>query len=233
MIDFTDAPKLKKGYGGANGNKISILLNGSRWMLKFPSISERSPELHYTKGCISEYIGSHIFQSTGISAQDTLLGTYFINGSEKTVVACRDFVEPGFELQDFASLKNQMVDSARSGYGTELKDILETFNVQDVIDPEELENHFWNMFIVDSLIGNWDRHNGNWGFLYDSTHDALSIAPVYDCGSSLFPEAGKAMQKDILHNKQALHRRLYSIPTSSILNAFRRWLTEYMLERSR
>ena len=60
MIDFTDAPKLKKGYGGANGNKISILLNGSRWMLKFPSISERSPELHYTKGCISEYIGSHI-----------------------------------------------------------------------------------------------------------------------------------------------------------------------------
>lgn len=139
MIDFTDAPKLKKGYGGANGNKISILLNGSRWMLKFPSISERSPELHYTKGCISEYIGSHIFQSTGISAQDTLLGTYFINGSEKTVVACRDFVEPGFELQDFASLKNQMVDSARSGYGTELKDILETFNVQDVIDPEELD----------------------------------------------------------------------------------------------
>ena len=29
MIDFTDAPKLKKGYGGANGNKISILLNKS------------------------------------------------------------------------------------------------------------------------------------------------------------------------------------------------------------
>lgn len=52
MIDFTDAPKLKKGYGGANGNKISILLSGSRWMLKFPSISERSPELHYTTSSI-------------------------------------------------------------------------------------------------------------------------------------------------------------------------------------
>lgn len=124
MIDFTDAPKLKKGYGGANGNKISILLNDSRWMLKFPSISERNSELHYTKGCISEYIGSHIFQAVGIKAQDTLLGTYSMNGSEKIVVACRDFVKPGFELQDFASLKNQMVDSVRSGYGTELKDIL-------------------------------------------------------------------------------------------------------------
>ena len=201
MIDFTDAPKLKKGYGGANGNKISILLNDSRWMLKFPSISERNSELHYTKGCISEYIGSHIFQAVGIKAQDTLLGTYSMNGSEKIVVACRDFVKPGFELQDFASLKNQMVDSVRSGYGTELKDILDTFSAQDVIDPEELENHFWDMFIVDSLIGNWDRHNGNWGFLYDSTHDSLSIAPVYDCGSSLFPEADQTMQKEILHDK--------------------------------
>lgn len=37
-----------------------------------------------------------------------------------------------------------------------------------------------------------------------------------DCGSSLFPEADQTMQKEILHDKQALHRRLYSIPTSSI-----------------
>lgn len=51
---------------------------------------------------------------------------------------------------------------------------------------------------------------------YESTHDSLSIAPVYDCGSSLFPEADQTMQKEILHDKQALHRRLYSIPTSSI-----------------
>ena len=24
---------------------------------------------------------------------------------------------------------------------------------------------FWDMFVIDSLIGNTDRHNGNWGFL--------------------------------------------------------------------
>lgn len=38
MIDFTDAPKLKKGYGGANGNKISILLKGG--CLSFLPFSE-------------------------------------------------------------------------------------------------------------------------------------------------------------------------------------------------
>lgn len=27
--------------------------------------------------------------------------------------------------------------------------------------------YFWDMFVVDALLGNFDRHNGNWGFLYD------------------------------------------------------------------
>ena len=48
------------------------------------------------------------------------------------------------------------------------------------MDPVELENWFWDMFIVDALIGNWDRHNGNWGFLYDTVQDEMKLAPVYD-----------------------------------------------------
>ena len=35
------------------------------------------------------------------------------------------------------------------------------------IDLDELKEKFWNMFIIDCLIGNEDRHNGNWGFLKD------------------------------------------------------------------
>ena len=45
------------------------------------------------------------------------------------------------------------------------------------------------MFIVDALIGNWDRHNGNWGFLYNTVTDEIALAPGYDCGSCLFPQA--------------------------------------------
>jgi hypothetical protein len=39
------------------------------------------------------------------------------------------------------------------------------------------------MFVIDALIGNRDRHFGNWGFL--EKDGELSFAPVYDCGSSL------------------------------------------------
>ena len=38
---------------------------------------------------------------------------------------------------------------------------------------------------VDALIGNTDRHFGNWGFI--KKDDIISFAPVYDCGSSLHP----------------------------------------------
>ena len=49
--------------------------------------------------------------------------------------------------------------------------------------------HFWNVFVVDALLGNSDRHNGNWVFLYDDSTKEASPAPIYDCGSCLLPQA--------------------------------------------
>ena len=40
------------------------------------------------------------------------------------VVACKDFTSSGIVLQDFASLKNTIIDSEHNGYGTDLSDIL-------------------------------------------------------------------------------------------------------------
>jgi hypothetical protein len=70
----------------------------------------------------------------------------------------------GLVLQDFASLKNTIIDSLHNGYGTELSDIIETLDKQSAMDSNVLCNWFWNMFIVDAFIGNRDRHNGNWAF---------------------------------------------------------------------
>ena len=41
------------------------------------------------------------------------------------------------------------------------------------------------MFVIDSLIGNTDRHNGNWGFLVNKSTDKIKFSPIYDCGSCL------------------------------------------------
>lgn len=216
MIDFTDAPVTNKAYGGANGGKISIRYQGDRYMLKFPSLAKFNREMSYSNSCVSEYIGCHIFQLIGIPAQSTLLGVYKTGRKEKVVVACKDFTGGEWVLQDFASLKNTIVDTERNGYGTDLDEIIDTINSQSMVDSSELTRWFWDMFIVDALIGNWDRHNGNWGFLYNQGTDEIKLAPIYDCGSSLFPQADEELIRTILSDKNEMLARIYEKPTSAI-----------------
>ena len=215
-IDFTDMQRRNKAYAGANGKKISVLYDGEQYMLKFPSMAKKNPNMSYSNSCFSEYLGCRIFEIAGIPVQKTLLGTFTVNGTEKIVVACGDFTRPGIVLQDFASLKNQIIDSERNGYGTELPDILHTITAQTAMDAAQLLDRFWDMFIVDALIGNWDRHNGNWGFLYNTTSDTVELAPVYDCGSCLYPQADDEIMRSVLANKSDRDYRIYEIPTSAI-----------------
>ena len=216
MIDFTNLPVRNKTYAGANGIKISVLYNGELYMLKFPAVPAINKNMSYANGCVSEYLGCHIFEIVGIPVQETMLGTYNKNGKEKIVVACKDFTAGGLALQDFASLKNTIIDSMHNGYGTELSDIVRTLEEQTAIDPQVLSDWFWDMFIVDALIGNWDRHNGNWGFLYNSITDEISLAPVYDCGSCLFPQADEEIMKKTLEDPAELEVRIFERPLSGI-----------------
>ena len=217
VIAFTQLPRRNKMYAGANGNKICVIYEGSPYMLKFPPTAKRNKDMSYSNSCFSEYLGCQIYESIGIPVQKTMLGTYKVKDREKIVVACGDFTEPGVILQDFASLKNQMIDSERNGYGTELSDILLTFEEQTAIDPIALTERFWDMFITDAFIGNWDRHNGNWGFLYDTRTDEMTLAPVYDCGSSLYPQADEMIMEAVLAKPGERKVRIYEIPTSAIL----------------
>ena len=216
VIDFTELKKKNKAYAGANGNKISVIYHGEQYMLKFPLHAKRNKNMSYSNSCFSEYIGCQIYESIGVPVQKTLLGTYTVKGVQKIVVACRDFTEPGVILQDFASLKNQMIDSERNGYGTDLDDILYTFDEQTAVDSTVLAERFWDMFVVDAFIGNWDRHNGNWGFLYNTVTDEMTLAPVYDCGSSLYPQADEEIMEAVLTDQKELDFRIFEIPTSAV-----------------
>ena len=217
MIDFTNMQTRKKAYGGANGSKLSIVYNDKLYMLKMPIHSSKNPSLSYTNSCISEYLGCHIFNMLGVKAQDTILGTYEYHGKSRVVVACKDFVLPGYTILDFASIKNQIIDSNSNGYGTELEDVLYTIENQNVVNKTKLLNHFWDMFVIDAFIGNWDRHNGNWGFLYNQERDIVEIAPIYDCGSALFPQIDDATIKKVISSKAEMNSRVFDVPTSAIL----------------
>lgn len=217
-IDFTNCKRiLGKAYNGANGKKIAVEYEGVVYMLKFPPSAENKPtDLSYTNSCFSEHIASSIFRMLGISAQETLLGTFQVAGKTKVVCACKDFTSDGKILYDFCSIKNTILDSDHGGTGTELSDIMESIEKQQFVNPVMLKEHFWNVFVVDAFLGNFDRHNGNWGFLYDTVNDSLTLAPVYDCGSSLYPQADDVLMEEILSNPQDLNYRIYEIPTSAI-----------------
>ena len=216
-MNFTNLPQRKKSYGGANGSKLSVIINNELYMLKLPSHASKNDNLSYANSCISEYLGCHIFNMIGIKAQETILGSYEYNGVNRVSVACKDFEKDGYKLMDFASVKNQIIDSKSNGYGTDIIDIVETIEKQNLIDPIELSNHFWNIFVIDALIGNWDRHNGNWGFLYNQDTDEIRIAPIFDCGSCLFPQMDEVLAKKVLKDKTQINARIYDFPTSALL----------------
>lgn len=218
MIDFTNCEVNRfKAYGGANGNKINIRYNDGSYMLKFPPKPSMNKEMSYTNGCISEYLACHIFESLGFRTQETLLGTYKSKkGKKKEVVACRDFTDDGKKLIEFAELKNTCIDSELNGYGTELHSILDAINEQTLLPPGELRAFFWDMFIADAFLGNFDRHNGNWGVLVDETQKTAEIAPIYDCGSCLYPQLAAKDMERVINNDDEISQRVFVFPTSAI-----------------
>ncbi|MBD5475809.1 MAG: CtkA family protein [Lachnospiraceae bacterium] len=218
MIDFTPCEVNKfKAYGGANGNKIHVRYQGKGYMLKFPPVPGRSKTMSYTNSCISEYLACHIYESLGIRAQETLLGTYTDRrGKEKVVVACRDFTDEGKRLIEFAQLKNTCIDSEQNGYGTELSSIMAAIDEQTLMQQDELEAFFWDMFIVDALLGNFDRHNGNWGILVNEGKQTAEIAPVYDCGSCLYPQLAVKEMQGVLEREEEIDKRIFVYPASAI-----------------
>ena len=216
-IDFTDCERLPgRAYNGANGKKIAVRYDDDVWLLKFPpSTAEKPTTLSYSNSCYSEHLASTIANMIGLKAQETRLGT-FTNGKTKVVCACRDFTADGKVLYDFCSIKNTVIDSDTGGTGTEMKDVLETIELQSFVDPVELKAHFWDMFVVDAFLGNFDRHNGNWGFLVDPTTRKAEIAPAFDFGSCLLPQTDDDIMRRVIGDKAELDARIYNFPASAL-----------------
>ena len=217
MIDFTNCEINKfKYYGGKNGGKFCVKYLGEDYMVKFPGMNKGNISMSYSNNCISEYVVCHIMETLGLKVQKTLLGTYKIGNKEKVVVACKDFTNQGIILKQFAELKNSQIETSENGYGTELKEILETIESQEIYDVNKLKDFFWDMFIADSLVGNFDRHNGNWGFLIDEGAEKIEIAPIYDNASCLYPQLDDETMENIMKNKEEMEARVYVFPTSAI-----------------
>ena len=185
MIDFTNAIEEFNKYKGSEKKK-TLIYDNKKYLVKFPDpVREKNKHISYINNAFSEYIGSNVFRIIGFKTQNTILGKYEYNGKEKIVCACEDFTDNENVLYEFESLA--LSANPDKKIETELNDIMEVIEENKMINPEETKQKFWDMFVVDCLIGNTDRHNGNWGFLLNKNSKDVEFAPIYDCGSCLNP----------------------------------------------
>lgn len=144
--------------------------------------------LSYSNSPVCEYVGSKIYELVGLPVHNTILGTR--NG--KIVVACEDFLQDGDRLYEFDKIKvtfePHFLDSngnETNGVGVDLYEIMMTLQEHPFLqDVSGVKEHFWNMFVMDALIGNTDRNNSNWGIILRKD-GSKEIAPVYDNGNCL------------------------------------------------
>ena len=215
MIDFTNAKETICNYSGSEKKK-KIIYKNDYYLLKFPDpIRKNNNKLSYINNVFSEYIGCKIFELLQIPVQEVIIGKYreskFSNTleKEKTVVACKDFTSNNRHLIEFSNLVNTITSSDKK-FKTDIKDIYTVINCLNLnIRRHEIIDNFWNMFVVDTLIGNIDRHLSNWGLIEENGD--ISFAPVFDCGSSLHPLLSDDEMKEIIKNKTKFKEIVFSM----------------------
>lgn len=200
LLNFSRAVEIAPEYTGSEKKK-TMILNDKKYLVKFPDPNRSSKlEISYINNVYSEYIGTKVFEICGFETQKVVLGMYDKDGKNRYVCGCEDFTNSKVKLVEFEKFENASIEP--NPLKRELKDI---FHIVESgvynIDLNELEEKFWDMFIIDCLIGNTDRHNGNWGFLKDIKEEKLTFSPIYDCGSCLFSTYTDEDMKECLDNK--------------------------------
>lgn len=191
MIDFSKATEELNSYKGSEKKK-TLIYDNKRYLVKFPDpIREKNKNLSYINNAFSEYVGSNIFKIIGFETQNTLLGTYTYNGKEKIVCACEDFTDGNHILYEFENLAlsintDKKIETNISDIMQVIEEMKEMTHINMLIS-DNIKEKFWDMFVIDSLIGNTDRHNGNWGLLVNARSSEAKFSPIYDCGSCLNP----------------------------------------------
>lgn len=212
MIDFTKVIELYCNYGGSEKKK-RIFYNGDKYLLKFPDpVREKNINLSYVNNTLSEYIGCKIFKLLGMNTQEVILGKYLeksnLTKKEKIVVACLDFTKNG-NLIEFSSLANS-ITSTDKHFTTNIEDIYDIIeNLNFNINKNAIIENFWQMFVIDTLIGNTDRHLSNFGLI--ERDNSIEFAPIYDCGSSLNPLLSDEDMNSCLKNINLFKDEVYNI----------------------
>lgn len=207
-MEYNQFPKNNKLYSGAE-RKIGITIDQEDYIIKF----RKKTRFGIRNNHISEYLGSKLFAHLGMNVQEAYLGTY--NGEE--IVAIKDFVTGNQQFVAFNDVGESSIDEDRNQFTYSYDHIIDILRANNKLkDVNETIEMFWKLYVVDALLGNFDRHGGNWGFIKENYE--YRLAPVFDNGSCLFPSlTDEAEMQAIINSEAETNKRIFEFPTSQIL----------------
>lgn len=175
----------------------------------------------YSNSVYSENISCEILKNLGFAVQETLIG--FLankNGEQRPVVACKNFVPDGYSMIDFRAIEDALLLDRKPGKIPRLDDIYKVFTEENAYFTKEtgkkaLEN-YWDIFVLDAMLGNFDRHANNWAYFIKNNDSELISAPIFDCGSCLYPQIADDAIPNILNSKDEIAKRIDVFPTAAL-----------------
>ena len=211
-------------YGGMAGQKEGVLINNEYWLIKYPKStrSMNTMDISYTTSPLSEYIGSHIYKILGFDVHETVLGIRH----NRVVVACKDFCDYPGELREIRTLKNiyneklendleleSELNDTGSSHVVQFKELLLHFKYNPVLsEVDGIEERFWDCLLVDALIKNNDRNNGNWGLLF--RNGSYELAPVFDNGAAFSNKLSDEQIEKMMNEKVEFKNNSLNIITA-------------------
>lgn len=226
IVDCNNIELTPKSFSGSAGTKFGVKFENEDWIMKLPKQGKyfRDVNISYTTAPLSEYIGSHIYKILGYDVHDTLLGFY----KNKIVVLCKNFNPDGNKLHEFKNMRNYIDEEVVSddSESTVLDDVLSVIvECPLILDKKKTFERFWDMFVIDALINNNDRNNGNWGFLFDEKNleNSWKLAPIYDNGNCFNNKLNDGDIIKRLNNEETMMNvSIYSVNSIFMTNDGRR-----------
>lgn len=147
-----------------------------------------------------EKLASDIFTHLGLKCMEVDVGVYRGNlGS-----MCYDFVP---EVGMFVEMDDHLVKFSGRRRGCY------TLAMLNYVNDAETFNNIIYMLVIDYLIGNTDRHTGNFGTLLNG-----DLAPVYDNGSSLFYRLAVSSIPELYTVRDKFMMNVYRLPQSRCMD---------------
>lgn len=200
-------------YDGSE-RKFGITVGGDNYIVKFR-------KRDWTN-VISEVVASNFINECGGLAHSVYLGRYKYD----SVAICRDFTAQYGSLETIKSVNSKSIDTDRNNHEYYFDDVQYEISKINRLNYDDAIKSFIIMYGFDSILGNTDRHEGNWGFCNMNGKSVFS--PIFDNGASLFPR-----NKNYAITEDWMHERIYTFPNSKLMfNKKRERSSYYQVWRS-